>query len=285
MPRSLGSKGFQDDFQRIYCENLRDMDYVLKNQVPQIKKIIKNLTFDDQNLLVSQMISLLTGVPDFMVRSEKFTDGQDWLRASVDRIWDQWAEKQSQKFGTDLLFEESLTLELVDTSLYFNRFRKNFGVIFDVNLGEFDRINQMVGKISTKFYIKVSKGFLNWMRKQLLSDEDNFLEINAKAKARFKKIVVDFIEEARFKFTIPPWKGDLAELIVRKLSDQLLRIRSNLYKVDDRGMVNIPVVFNYGPFALKYIRYQHKVNKNQENIKKTLEFFQNQRTSKAAIGR
>ena len=209
MPRSLGSKGFQDDFQRIYCENLRDMDYVVKNQVPQIKKIIKNLTFDDQNLLVSQMISLLTGVPDFMVRSEKFTDGQDWLRASVDRIWDQWAEKQSQKFGTDLLFEESLTLELVDTSLYFNRFRKNFGVVFDVNLGEFDRINQMVGKISTKFDIKVSKGFLNWMRKQLLSDEDNFLEINAKAKARFKKIVVDFIEEADLNSLFHPGKGIL----------------------------------------------------------------------------
>jgi hypothetical protein len=284
VPRSVGSKGFQDDFQRIYCENLRDIDYVLKDQVPKIKRVIKNMTFDDQNLLVSQMIALLTGVPDFMVRSEKYSDGQDWLRASVDRIWDQWAEKQSQKFGTDLLFEESLTIELVDTSLYFNRYRKNFGVVFDVNLGEFDRINQMVGKISTKFDIKVSKGFLNWMRKQLLTDEDNFIEIKDKAKTRFKKIVADFVEEARFKYTIPPWKGDLEELIVRKVSDQLLRIRGTLYEVDDRGMVNIPVVFNYGPFALKYIRYQHKVNKNQENIKKTLEFFQNQRASKAAVG-
>jgi hypothetical protein len=122
------------------------------------------------------------------------------------------------------------------------------------------------------------------MRKQLLTDEDNFIEIKDKAKTRFKKIVADFVEEARFKYTIPPWKGDLEELIVRKVSDQLLRIRGTLYEVDDRGMVNIPVVFNYGPFALKYIRYQHKVNKNQENIKKTLEFFQNQRASKAAVG-
>jgi len=285
VPRSVGSKGFQDDFQRIYCENLRDIDYVIKNQVPKINRVIKNLTFDDQNLMVSQMIALLTGVPDFIVRSEKYTDAQDWMRASVDRIWDQWADKQSQKFGKDLLFEESLTLELVDTPLYFNRYRKNFAVVFDVNLGEFDRINQMVGKVSTKFDIKISKGFLNWMRKQLLSEEDNFVEIKAKAKDRFKKIVADFVEEARFKYTIPPWKGDLEELIVREVSAQLLRIRGNLYNVDDRGMVNIPVVFNYGPFALKYIRYQHKVNKNQENIRKTLEFFQNQRASKAAVGR
>ncbi len=284
VPRTVGSKGFHDDFQRIYCENLRDIDYVLNNQVPKIKRVIKNMTFDDQNLMVSQMIALLTGVPDFLVRSEKYTDGQDWMRASVDRIWDNWAEKQSQKFGKDLLFEESLTLELVDTPLYFNRYRKNFSVVFDVNLGEFDRINQMVGKISTKFDVKISKGFLNWMRKQLLNDDDNFMEVKEKAHQRFKKIVADFVEEARFKFTIPPWKGDLEELIVREVSSQLLRIRGNLYDVDDRGMVNIPIVFNYGPFALKYIRYQHKVNKNQENIKKTFEFFQNQRASKASLG-
>ncbi|TNF31450.1 MAG: hypothetical protein EP319_02190 [Deltaproteobacteria bacterium] len=284
VPRTVGSKGFHDDFQRIYCENLRDIDYVLNGQVPKIKRVIKNVTFDDQNLMVAQMISLLTGVPDFMVRSEKYSDGQEWLRASVDRIWDQWADKQSQKFGKDLLFEESLTLELVDTPLYFNRYQKNFAVVFDVNLGEFDRINQMVGKISTKFDIKISKGFLNWMRKQLLNDDDNFLEVKEKAHQRFKSIVADFVEEARFKFSIPPWKGDLEELIVREVSSQLLRIRGKLYEVDDRGMVNIPVVFNYGPFALKYIRYQHKVNKNQENIKKTLEFFQNQRASKAALG-
>ncbi|MCO4794761.1 MAG: hypothetical protein KC493_13665 [Bacteriovoracaceae bacterium] len=279
MPRAVGSKGFQDDFQRIYCENMRDIDFVMKGQVKKVLKNIKNLTFDDQNLQVAQMISLITGVPDLLVRSEKYTDARVLLRSSVDRIWNTWAEKQSGKFGKDLLFEESLTLELVNKDLFFNRYQKNFKVIFDVNLGEYDRVNQMIGKISTSFNVKVSKGFLNWTRKQLHSDEDDYLELRAKAKKRFKSLVTDFVEEARFKFSIPPWKGDIEELIVREVFSQILRIRGTLYEVDDRGMVNIPIVFNYGPFALKYIRYQHKVNKNQEKIRKTLEFFQNQRAA------
>lgn len=281
IPKVVGSRGLQDDFQRNYCESLRDLDFDMKEQDKKILDRIKSMTFDEQNLQVSQMIALLTGVPDFLVRSEKFSDGKNFMRASVDQIWDEWAKKQSAKFGKDLLFEESLTLELVDRSLFFNSFEKEFKVIFDVNLGEFDRVNQVLGKITTKFDIKVSRGFLNWARRQMLSSEDNFLELREKAKERFKLIVADYVEEARFKFSIPPWKGDLEELIVREVLSQLSTFKGDLFEMDDRGIATIPVVFNYGPFALRYIHYLHKVNENQEDIKKGLETFQNEQRAAA----
>ena len=96
LPRGIGSNSINNDLKRIYCENLRDADYTIKNQSPKIKKIINARTFDDENLLTSQLITLITRIPDLFVRSDKFSDALDFMRASLDSSWDNWAKKQSK---------------------------------------------------------------------------------------------------------------------------------------------------------------------------------------------
>ena len=45
--------------------------------------------------MVSQMIALITGIPDFLVGAKKLNDGLDFMKASMERSWGMWAKKQT----------------------------------------------------------------------------------------------------------------------------------------------------------------------------------------------
>ena len=72
---------------------------------------------------------------------------QEILRTSFDQTWDDWAKGQIKTQSRDLYYEELLAVELVEREMYFNPFKPDFKVVFDVNLGELDRANRIVGKI------------------------------------------------------------------------------------------------------------------------------------------
>jgi hypothetical protein len=273
-PRGIGSKSVDDDLKRIYCENLRDTDYVLKDQAPKIKKIIKSRTFDDDNLLTSQFITLITNVPDLFVRSEKFTDSKEFMRASMDSSWDEWAKNQGKSFENELLYEESLTLELVNRKYYYSRDDPNINVVFDVNLGEFDRVFQIKGKIKTKFYINLSTEMLSWIRRSILFSDPKKPETKKQVYKRVEQSVVDAVELAKYRYKIPPWKIGLEKLVAKEIIFQVTNLRDDPYITTDKRMIRIPIEFNYGIFALKYIHSKYLVNKNKKRIQENLKKFQ-----------
>lgn len=274
LPRGIGSKSIADDLKRVYCQNLRDADYKLKDQAPKIRQMIKERTFDDENLLTSHLISLITNVPDLFVRSEKFSNAKEFMRASLDSSWDQWSLKQADRFKNELLFEESMTIELVKRKFYYDPFKPKFAVIFDVNMGEYDRVFQRRGKVRTRFDIKLSKGMLAWVRKTLLNADPKKPKQKDFVYTRVEQSVVDAVELAKFKFKIPPWKKGLEKLIAREIINQVVSLFDDPYQMNETGMVSIPVEFNYGIFALKYIHSKHLVEKNQKLIEKNLKKFQ-----------
>lgn len=263
-PTSVGHKSFEDDLTRLYCQEVRDVDYKIKGQAPKIKKIINAMTFDEENLLVSQLIALQTGIPDLFIRANNYKSASNFLRFNIDKTWNDWSDNQIEKFKGEVYYEEPLTMELVDRGLYFKSYIPKFQVVFDVNLGELDRANQSVGKISTKFSIPFSNKFLKWARREWITldprNKKRKNELFSKMDIRIKPIV----GKIQKKFPVAPWSGNLHFIIRNELLDQLSLYQGRYFREKTKGMVNIPIKINFGSYALKYLRYEYKVKKNIE---------------------
>jgi hypothetical protein len=260
---SVGGTNLSEDLRRLYCEEWRTVDYKPNQNDERLSHIMKTITLDDENFLASQFIALITGVPDMLLRGEKFSQGTDTLRSSVDFAWSKWARAQIELQGRELYFEEPLMLELVDRNQYFDIFSPQFKVAFDVNLGEFDRIAQRLGKVRVVFNVNVQQSFLKYYRETLKNLEPGDTAERERLLKRFKAQMTKDVITAREKFIIPPWKGDLEALIAYELTEQMMSIADRNFKVGDHGFLAIPIELNYGVFALKYINHQKSVQNSR----------------------
>ncbi len=262
---SVGGTNLSEDLKRLYCQEFATVDYLPSENDEKLAKIMNTITFDEENFINGQFIALLTGVPDFLLRANKFSSGEDILRSSIDYIWSKWAKSQSEKLSNELYFEEPLTLELVNRNLYFKPLKPEFKVSFDINLGEFDRINQRNGKIHVGFKIHIQNIFLHYVRDSLINLNLKNVSEKELILKRFKLQINKDLSEARDKFIIPPWKGDLESLIVNELAEELIEVPNKYFTLDKKGVSLINIEVNYGLFALKYINHQKMVmdNKNK----------------------
>ena len=265
---SVGGTNIGEDLKRLYCEEFSDETYRPEDYDDRIAKIMNKQSFDEQNFINSQFISLITNVPDFLLRAPKFTSGEDVLRASVDSTWNQWARKMSESQSRDLFFEEPLTMELIDRSRLHD-FRKNeYRIGFDINLGEFDRINEQIGKVKLQFLIKIPKAFIKYYRQAMLDVNygHKTKEEKEHLKKRMRLHVTRDVERAKERFIIPPWRGDLEGLIVEELTAQIMEKAEKTMEFEAIGEQDVKVEVNYGVFALKYINHQMNVLKTQEKL-------------------
>ena len=259
--KSIGSKTFKRDLENLYCEDFLEVGYTYKNQEPRVKRIIEKKDLFEDQLMVSQMIALITGIPDFLVGAKKLNDGLEFTKASMERSWNRWANEQNKKFNEEILFEESFIIEPVRKDLYFNNLYPDFGVKLDVNLGELDRVVSMLGKLKTKVSIKVSKSFLSWVRGELLEA----LRVGDKKKIKsLKKLFIvhirDQIISKKALWKLPPWRKNLEVLIVRELLKQLQGYRGDFFETDHPKILSLPIEFYYGMYALRYMNYKHRAS-------------------------
>ena len=261
-PRVLGSRDRSEDYGRMYCESLRDASYTYEDQLPKILNEIKARTLDLDQLLQNQFFALISTVPDFLINQSKFNDMLSISRSSIDEKFKSWSIEANERFSRDLLFEESLTIEKVDRSLYFSLFTPKFKVVFDVNLGEIDRATKINNKIKVKFPLKLSKSFLIYMRNEWNNRGVGRDKAN-KLIERFRLQIEDEVRNARSKFKIAPWEGDIEKIIIKEILEQITAYRGNFWKDLSSEEIQIPIEFNYGQFALKYINYRRKSMKNQ----------------------
>jgi len=267
---SLGGTSISEDQKRLFCNDFRNADYLPKENDPRLAKIMNQRTFDEENLINSQFISLITGLPDFFIRSTHFNQGEDVIRSSLDNVWTKWAKQNTENLSKELFFEEPLTMELVDQNQYYDFRSGKLSLAFDVNLGEFDRNTQRMGKIKINFNINVQTSFLKYYKEAMktVAYQDNAEKI--RLKNRFKIQFSNEVKLAKEKLLIPPWKGDLEELMVNELTSQILDTPDKYLPLDSPGMTKIDVEINYGVFALKYLTHQYKVQKKREENLKNL---------------
>lgn len=268
-PKSVGTSSLKNDLDRVYCSEMRDIDYKTKDQVPKILSIIKQMSFDEQNLLRSQFVSLLTGYPDFMIPMENFSTGKEMVGQSYTHSWNEWADAENAKLDKNLYFEETLTVEKVDRSIFFNRFKPNFEINLDINLGELDSTNQKVGKLTSTFHLPLSKKFLVWALRNWKGKDLSDRETVENVFKPFRVMIADNIERNWKKLKLPEVKGDLENLIMREILAQISLYQGRFFR-DETGIVKIPVKVNFGAFALKYLRFQYYVKQNEGEREKKL---------------
>ncbi len=263
---SIGGTNLSEDLRRLYCEDFQLSDYKTNEQDERVKKIINSRTFDEEYFINSQFIALLTGVPDFLIKVDKFSKGVDLLRAGVDYTWTKWAKSQTEFLNRELYFEEPLLLELVDRKLSFDPNKPKLKVSFDINLGEFDRINQKVGKVKVSFNIMIQRNLILYLRQAFKDLDPRNISEKERLIKRLKFQITKDIILARQKFIIPPWKGDLEGLIATELSEEIMQISDKNFVMPSTGEELVTVDLNYGLFALKYINHQ-KIVQNAQNKK------------------
>lgn len=264
LPRSVGSTSIRGDFERLYCNEFRDADYTLRYQVPQLAKKIKSITFDEQNLLVGQLIALATGVPDFLVQVPKFNDLKKVTRSALDRVWDSWAQGQKENYEKALAYEEPLQIQVVPGELYFKKFIPKFSIELDINQGELDRVINIVGKLRSTMKLKFSRKFLKWAREKWKTiDQEEDQKLAERVKLPMKKMIEDQVEQLIAGFPMVPLSKEIDELITIELLNQLTTYEGEFFKGDQKGLLEVPVYLNYGIFALKHMRQRYLIKKNQ----------------------
>jgi hypothetical protein len=279
-PRQVGSASLSDDLRRLYCHEFRDADYTVREQVPQLVPIIQRMSFDDQNFLVGQLIALVSGVPDFILHGESFGELRALAQSSMDRVWGDWAESQLVRMQNELYYEEPITIEVVDRTQFFDSFNPEFRVVLDVNLGEFDRINQRSGKLRSVFTVQLSRAFMTWAAREWVSESSELDEVRKEVLKRLSTKLRTQVEQARDQYGIAPWRGPVEQLIAREIMDQLMAARRvrGLLAVGDEAMLKIPIEVNFGPFALRYMHYRQQIVQNKEREERFRETHERLRT-------
>ncbi len=260
LPRALGSAPLEEELHNMYCNDFKNANFQIRDQIPQIKKLIDDLSLDERKFVRTQMIALITGVPDFFLNMDNYKEGRELLRSSLDDTWNEWADRNNRKYSSDLLYEESLYVEKVDRKHFFNRKEANFKVVLDVNLGEIDRTNEMVGKISADFRLNLTKDFMKWARDQWISVDGR--DKREELIRQFKMRIDDQLLLKRSRFIVPPWDGDLGRIVAIELIEQLGDYRGNYFHQSGHQTIEIPIQFRYGVFALKYIHYRFRSKDN-----------------------
>lgn len=269
IPRALGSKTIREDLGQIYCSEFSKINFKREQQEPKIREIIQKEKEIGPNLMTGQFLALLTGVPDFFVRSPKFSSAKKFLKYNFEEDWNIWAAEQNKSFGKNLYFEEPLSFEVVSRELYFNNLSPKFKVIIDLNMGEFDKVAEEVGTVKVSFNLKLYKSYLSYIRNEWLGlnkmriqqTKDNILD-------NFSLNISDQVQKAKNKFKISPWSGNLEKLIARELLSQLSEYEGNFFRNSKAELVDVPIELNYSPMALKYIYFKKFVSNNKPHNSK-----------------
>ena len=268
IPRSLGSRGIKEDFTQMYCSEFSKLNFKRQNQEPKILEIIQKEKEIGPNLMTGQFLALLTGIPDFFVRSKNFSEANKFLKFNFEEDWTNWANEQNKSFGKNLYFEEPLTLEVVSREFYFNNYLPKFKVMIDMNMGEFDKVAEEVGTVKVSYNLKIYKSYLGYIRNewlginkmQIQSSRDKLLE-------NFSLTIFDQVQKFRSKFRVPPWSGNLEKLIARELLTQLSEYQGSFFTNAKAELIDIPIELNYSPMALKYIYFRNFVSTKSKAAK------------------
>jgi len=271
-PRMIGSTELKTDFSHLYCNHFKKVIYETKDQNPKIKKWIDTLSDEESLLEGMNFTALITGIPDLLTSAEKFSDLRVALKENITSRWDKWAQNKSEQFVTDLLYEESLNIDLVSMKDSPEIFKGNFQVIFDFTLGEMDRELLVVDKISSMFNLNFPKSYLRWIRddyikKNNISDYEGIKVLKQKLASN-----INLQLSAKKKlFLIPLWNEKMGPIITDELIDQLIDYKGNYFADFSHKKMNIPVKFRFGLFALKYLNEKFKTNyRNSDSLSLTL---------------
>lgn len=274
-PRMVGSVSLNDDLEVLYCNHFRDVGLKTKNAPDKIKKWMKAQTLEEGKILPMNTVALLTGMPEFMFSVDQFSDLSKLYSNTIEERWDRWAKQQTETLVLDLLFEESLVVDLAPVSPA-SKSSGDLSLTFDFLLGELDREIDVVDKISASFHLEFPNSFLNWVRRSSISasNRSQYAKLEDIEKKIINYVQVQ-LDEKRKLFQLELWNEDFARIVANELQSRILAYggKSKTYggkslNALDRGKTIVPVTFRFGLFALKYLRSKHNAQDQVKSLAK-----------------
>lgn len=258
-PRMLGSSDISTDLKSLYCAHFKDLSYSAKHPIKTIRNWIKAQRIEDPHLEVQQFISLISGIPDILISSDKYSDVLGVFEKAINQRYQKWAIDKTNNFVTDLLYEESLQIDLVPRSKSQKVKKGEFHMKFDFTLGELDRVVSKIDKIHSSFDIELPKSYLRWIRNSIIiaNNRGRYTEVTT-LYDQLEVYIKSQLEIKKDLFLIPMWTDKMSQIMAKELVSQLTTYQGNNLEEFTNEKVRIPIKFRYGLFALKYIRDKFK---------------------------
>lgn len=263
-PKGIGSTGLKTDLEKQYCFYFRNLDYAPKQTVPQVAAWIKAQELESPILSTNFFISLLTGVPDIFFGVSEYKELLALSKTNFEERWEKWAKNVLDNFGRKLFYEESLKVRVLPERNLASLPGKEFRVDLSVTLGELDRVFNDRDKVKSSFELKLPKNYLRSLRTKwndmarnvATSDQEAFLAENADYMKNYLRPKEDLFRQK-------VWNEDFANIVSQEILRQVLGYDGKLFESYEAQMVSIPVTFNYGLFALNYLRYRADIKNNR----------------------
>lgn len=269
-PGLLGSNNIKTDLEKIYCKDLKSLPLRVKIRDSYQAQSLKKMSLDERKLYQPFLMQIITGMPDIFHRIDNYKDGEKIFFSAIESSWDFWAKKALGNFQKDLPYEESLYIKKIKVSKIESNSRAPFRLDFIVGLGEYDKILNTKDKISVYFNLKVSKDLLRWLK-----NRSNNQTLKSALKDEFSNYYLKIqltsqLDKLESKFAIKPWNRGIKGIILKEILTQLIEYNGNHFNTYNDEVMNIPVHFHYGIFALKYLNF--KLNGLKKNQKEMLNF-------------
>ncbi len=272
IPKMLGRASLKVDLQDVYCDYFATVNYQYPQSDKRIERMMKDRTDYDDAFLVAYFASLLTKIPDLLLRAKQFKDVFSYLNIPIEQHFALWAKSAMKDMEQYLYYEDALHVKKMPRHYYFDPHIDKFAVEFDVSLGEWDRAVYKDGKLQMSFDIYMPRELLRWVKQEFkfLNGERDDEIIDEVHKRVAKQISVRRIEVQK-KLNFPLWNERIDNIIAHELIEQVLAYRGeDIWRIK-KEMIKVPITFYIGAFALKYIYYQYKVDRSQKELTLTTE--------------
>ena len=163
-PRIDGSDNLYSDLKLLYCNHLQNSKISYSTLPDEQKKWVDSQGDYVKKIEGMHLFSLFTGIPEFLVTAEKFTDVMSFMKNNIKHRWDIWSESKTNKFNLEQLYEEPLEVTLVEYRNRLNLERGKFQVNFSVTLGEIDKMIDNFDEIDIEFNLSFEKRYLAYYR-------------------------------------------------------------------------------------------------------------------------
>lgn len=257
-PRMAGTISVQDDLNVLFCNHFRDAPMSARDESKQVRKWINDQSIAESKIAPMSFLSLVTGVPDFFTTINNYKSIADMFSNTIERRWDVWAKKQTETLVLDLLFEESLYVDLAPASIIEST-NPDLGLTFDFTLGELDREIKVVDKLSSVFHINLTESYMAWLRRAYIAanNKSDYQEM-ARVKEKFKAYLDLQLKTKEEFFSVSVWNESFSDIIASEIINRLISTDQQIYDEVSQKQIRLPVKFRFGLFALKYLRDKYK---------------------------
>ncbi|MCO4753362.1 MAG: hypothetical protein KC478_02715 [Bacteriovoracaceae bacterium] len=257
-PRMVGAAEIRDDLKVLYCNHFRDTSIKSQGASETIKEWMKKQTLEETRLEAMYFVSLLTGISDPFFSAETFVDLRIMYSQTFEDRWDEWSKNKTEQLVLDLLYEESLFVDLSPADEY-QKAAGELGLVFDFTLGELDRELKIVDKISASFHLEFPKSYFRWIRNAYIraGNVSNYKKLEDLEK-KFATYIDIQLENKKQLFKIPVWNEKFSSILAKQLIEQLVSYKGQGFKGLSHRKIKVPIKFRFGLFALKYLREKYK---------------------------